>query len=162
SPPTPLPPAGGEGGNSSPLSPPGGRGVGGEGGGEQPISMFARQVRARRRLDTALTLAALQRSLGGSPPDMEGAAFLAPLAPVEDRLESEETPPEKELAEAQDRITECLARRLVARGQTNNPGFLVLNPCSFKRRVALELDGVRALPPLAGRSRRASSTVRRR
>ncbi|HEY7427807.1 MAG TPA: hypothetical protein VH682_26485 [Gemmataceae bacterium] len=119
-------------------------------GGEQPISMFARQVRGRRQLDTAWTLAALQRSLGGSLPEMEGTDFLTHLAHVEDRLESEETPPEKELTAAQDRIADSLAQRLVARGQANNPGFLVLNPCSFRRRVALELDGVRALPPLAG------------
>jgi hypothetical protein len=119
-------------------------------GGEQPISMFARQVRARRRLDTAWTLAALQRSLGGALPDADDGDFLTHLAHLEDRLESEGTPPEKELTEAQDRIAESLAQRLTARGQANNPGFLVLNPCSFKRRVALELDGVRALPPLAG------------
>src|SRR2546430_11913383 len=30
----------------------------------------------------------------------------------------------------------ALAGRLVARGQEGNPGFLVLNPCSFARRVA--------------------------
>ncbi|HEY7313536.1 MAG TPA: hypothetical protein VH643_29565 [Gemmataceae bacterium] len=133
---------------------------------EQPISMFARQVRARRRLDTAWTLAALLRGLGGALPEVEcgrdarapergrparqGDDFLTYLSRIEDRLESEETPPEKELTEAQDRIAENLAQRLVARGQTNNPGFLVLNPCSFKRRVALELEGVRALPPLGG------------
>ena len=138
------------GGESETPSPP----LGGEGwvrgGGEQPISMFARQVRARRRIDTAWTLAALQRSLGGPLPEVEQADFLAHLAHIEDRLESEETPPEKELAEAQAQIAECLAQRLTARGQANNPGFVVLNPCSFKRRVALELEGVRALPPLAG------------
>lgn len=119
-------------------------------GGEQPISMFARQVRARRRLDTAWTLAALQRSLGGSLPNAEGGDFLTELAHLEDRLESETTPPDTELAQAQARIAESLAQRLVARGQANNPGFLVLNPCSFKRRVALDLEGVRALPPLGG------------
>ncbi len=143
-------------------------------GGEQPISMFARQVRARRRLDTAWTLAALQHSLGGALPDVtlpgnshcrfagsgEPAALAAGwtnltsfsehLASLEDRLESETTTPEKELTEAQERIAECLAQRLTVRGQVNNPGFLVLNPCSFKRRVALELEGVRSLPPLAG------------
>lgn len=116
-------------------------------GGEQPVSMFARQVRARRRLDTIWTLAALQRGLGGTLPEDD---FLAQLSRIEDRLESEETPPDKELTEAQDRIAEMLARRLTARGQADNPGFLVLNPCSFKRRVALELEGVRSLPPLGG------------
>jgi hypothetical protein len=135
-------------------------------GGEQPISMFARHLRARRRLDTAWTLAALQHSLGGAPSDMAngrrpsageadqpasaGRAPLEYLASLEDRLESEETPPEKELAEMQAQLAENLAQRLTARGQPNNPGFLVLNPCSFKRRVALELEGVRSLPSLGG------------
>jgi hypothetical protein len=119
-------------------------------GGEQPISMFARHVRARRRLDSAWTLAALQHSLGGSLPAVEGGDFLTHLTHLEDRLESEETPLDKELAEAQARIAEILAQRLTARGQANNPGFLVLNPCSFKRRVALELEGVHSLPPLGG------------
>jgi hypothetical protein len=119
-------------------------------GGEQPISMFARQVRARRRLDTAWTLAALQHCLGGSLPTVEGDDLLTHLCRLEDRLESEETPPEKELTEAQAKIGEVLAKRLTSRGQAHNPGFLVLNPCSFKRRVALELEGVRVLPPLGG------------
>jgi hypothetical protein len=119
-------------------------------GGEQPISIFARHVRSRRRLDTVWTLAALQHSLGGSLPDVDGGAFLTHLNRLEDRLESRDTLPEKELAEVQARIAESLARRLTTRSQTDNPGFLVLNPCSFKRRVALELEGMRSLPPLGG------------
>jgi alpha-mannosidase len=119
-------------------------------GGEQPISMFARHMRARRRLDTAWTLAALQQSLGGSLPARDGSDFLTHLARLEDQLERQETPPEKELSEAQAGIAECLAQRLTAHGRTNNPGFLILNPCGFKRRVALELEGVRSLPPLGG------------
>ncbi|HTU21110.1 MAG TPA: hypothetical protein VMG10_23860 [Gemmataceae bacterium] len=139
-------------------------------GGEQPISMFARQVRARRKVDTAWTLAALQRSLGGSLPTVisqafqpdgsigqagkpdlrEGGDFLTHLTHLADRLESEAAPPEKELTETLERIAEELSQRLTARGQANNPGFLVLNPCSFRRRVALELEGVRSLPPLGG------------
>jgi hypothetical protein len=119
-------------------------------GGDQPVSMFARLVRARRRIDTAWTLAALQRSLGGSLPDFEGTDLLTRLAHVEDRLESEANPPEEELTALQASVADSLAQRLVARGQESNPGFLVLNPCSFKRRVNLELEGVRALPPLDG------------
>src|SRR5579875_2775521 len=48
-------------------------------GGEQPISMFARHLRARRRLDTIWTLAALQHSLGGAMPDVEEGDFLTYL-----------------------------------------------------------------------------------
>jgi hypothetical protein len=117
--------------------------------GEDPISMFARQVRARRRLDTAWTLAALLRSLGGRPPDLEGGDFLARLSQLEDRLEGDPTSSPEELESAQARVAEALAQRLVSRGAAQ-PGYLVLNPCSFKRRVALELGGVTALPPLGG------------
>ena len=38
---------------------------------------------------------------------------------------------------AQQEAAQALAKRLVARG-ANQPGFLVLNPCSYKRRVVLE------------------------
>ena len=47
----------------------------------------------------------------------------------------------EELIKAQDQAAAALARRLTARGQPDNPGYLVLNPCSFNRRVALELGG---------------------
>ena len=30
------------------------------------------------------------------------------------------------------------------------PGYLVINPCSFTRRVALELDGMSGVVPLEG------------
>jgi hypothetical protein len=118
-------------------------------GGEQPISMFARQIRARRRVDTMWTLAALQQSLvGTATKDLDNLCEV--LSHLEQRVECEELPPEKELLETQQALAESLAQRLTARGQANNPGFLVLNPCSFKRRVALELEGVPSLPPLGG------------
>ena len=47
----------------------------------------------------------------------------------------------------QDEAAAALARRLTARGQANSPGYLVLNPCSFNRRVALELGGLSAAIP---------------
>src|SRR5581483_7368018 len=78
-------------------------------GGERPISMFARHVRARRRLDTAWTLAALQHSLGGSLPAVESGDFLTHLAHLEDGLESDETLLEKELTQVQEQIAEALA-----------------------------------------------------
>jgi hypothetical protein len=116
---------------------------------QHPISMFAHHVRARRRLDTAWTLAALHRSLGGQLPEVEGAPFLDHLAQLEDRLESAEDASGEALNAAQARVAEALAGRLVARGQANQPGYLVLNPCSFKRRVALELPDVAAPLPVA-------------
>jgi alpha-mannosidase len=117
--------------------------------GDEPISMFARQVRGRRRLDTAWTLAALLRSLGGRLPDVAGEDFVAHLAHLEDRFESDANLSPEDLESAQARVAEALAQRLVSRG-AGRPGYLVLNPCSFKRRVALDLGGVTALPPLGG------------
>jgi hypothetical protein len=116
-----------------------------------PVSGFVRQVRGRRRLDTAWTLAALLRGLKGQPPDVEGLAFEDWLGCLEDRFEAdEEGVPAEELLSAQNRVADALAQRLVARGQPGNPGYLVLNPCGFTRRVALELAGVGAAPPVGG------------
>jgi hypothetical protein len=121
----------------------------GEGTGET-ISMFARQLRTRRQLDTAWTLAALYRGLGGQLPRADGADFSTHLTELEKRLESGDRLACDEVTAAQTHAAEVLAQRLVARGPANQPGYIVLNPCSFKRRVALDLNGVSALPPLAG------------
>src|SRR5262249_4626060 len=43
-----------------------------------------------------------------------------------------------------------LADRIQARAADGQPGLLVFNPCSFTRRVALELDGVRGPIPVEG------------
>ncbi len=130
------------------------------GGGEQgtpsryrapnPVSAFARQQRGRRRLDAAWALAALLRSLGGQVGAVEGQPFEEWLRKLEDRFESQQDPTPEQLLQAQDLAAAALAQRLIARGQENNPGFLVLNPCSFARRVALDLPGVAAPLPLAG------------
>jgi hypothetical protein len=106
-----------------------------------PIAGFPRQARLRRRLDTCLTLAALYRGLarGDAIPDLA-----ARLAALEDRLESGEGGAVEELNALQTQVAGALARRLVARGTEGRPGFLVLNPCSFKRRVLAEMPGVSA------------------
>jgi hypothetical protein len=112
-----------------------------------PISGFARQLRLRRRLDTCLTLAALYRGLARTDALPNCAATLSAL---EDRLESGEAGAAEELNDLLKKVGEALAGRLVARGPENRPGFLVLNPCSFKRRVLAELPGVSAPLPLGG------------
>ncbi len=114
----------------------------------EPVSGFARQLRARRRLDTAWSLTALHRALGGDAAD--GAPADSELSRLEDRLESEPDFPVEELIKIQDGAAAALARRLTARGQADNPGYLVLNPCSFNRRVALELSGLSAPIPQGG------------
>jgi hypothetical protein len=69
---------------------------------------------------------------------------------LEDRVEGEPISPIEELIKAQDEAAATLARRLTARGQPDNPGYLVLNPCSFNRRVALELGGLVGPIPQGG------------
>lgn len=136
----------------------------------QPISGFAAQVRTRRRLETAWTLAALYRGLGGKPA-AEGESLEARLARVEDRLEGQAAPavatsgppvsPDAqkptskplvataaaEIHELQQEAAQALAQRLVARG-AQQPGYMILNPCGFKRRVVLELPDLTDLLPL--------------
>jgi hypothetical protein len=116
---------------------------------EGAVNGFALQVRARRRLDTAWTLTALHRALTGRP-GAEGDPLECRLTELEDRTEAAATPPTDELMEVQRLTAETLARRLVAHGQENNPGYLVLNPCSFTRRVVVELEGVAAPLPVGG------------
>src|SRR5262249_22011980 len=61
-----------------------------------------------------------------------------------------EAPFAVELAEAQKEAAEALARRLLARATADTPGYLVLNPCSFNRRLALELPDTPGPLPVGG------------
>jgi alpha-mannosidase len=113
-----------------------------------PVSGFAAQLRGRRRLDAAWTYTAVLRALGGQAEAVAGEAFADHLAALEDRFEAGPPVAAEELTAAHDAAAGALAKRLVARGQPDNPGYLLLNPCGFTRRVALELPGV--VPPAAG------------
>ena len=53
----------------------------------------------------------------------------------------------------------ALAKRLVARGAPGTEGYLVLNPCSFIRRLALELPDVTSAVPVGGAADQASLAV---
>jgi hypothetical protein len=101
-----------------------------------PVSGFAHRLRVRRQLDTAWSLAALYRSMGGRVAGEET------LAELEDRFESERGA-DKEIAATLNTIATALAGRLCARGAPGQSGFLVLNPCAFNRRVTLELNDAR-------------------
>jgi hypothetical protein len=113
----------------------------------EPVSGFARQVRLRRRLDTTWTLAALYRGLRGRSDSLNLDASLAAL---EDEIETTGADPGPALAEVENTAAGALAERLLSRATTDTPGFLVLNPCSFTRRVALELEGILGPLPLTG------------
>lgn len=114
-----------------------------------PISFFARHVRARRRLDAACTFAALYQGLGGALPTHGDLSLSHYLKQVEDRLESAAEPSQEEASAAHELTANALAQRLVSRGEPN-PGFLVLNPCSYSRRLALELENLPAGAAVAG------------
>lgn len=113
-----------------------------------PVSGFAKQQRQRRRLDAAFGFAALLRAAGAGAATAELTALEKDLADCEDRFESgdESASP----LEMERRAAQLLANRLQARAESNMPGFLLLNPCSFVRRLALELDGVTGPIPVEG------------
>jgi alpha-mannosidase len=119
-----------------------------------PINDFAAQVRGRRKLDAAWTFTALLRALGGQIEPVEGTPFVQYLSGLEDRFESLSQYTGQTMTEqvqlAMDQAAGALARRLVARGQPNSPGYLILNPCSFIRRVTLELPGYTTPVPVGG------------
>ncbi|HEY2784421.1 MAG TPA: hypothetical protein VGJ05_05545, partial [Fimbriiglobus sp.] len=122
-----------------------------------PVSGFVRHLRLRRRIDAAYTYAALYRSLSLEAPDE--AETLAALDRVEDAIETrgEDVGPVDEtdalsaqLESLEAQTAQRLADRILARSEPNRPGYLVLNPCGFPRRVALELDGSAGPIPVNG------------
>lgn len=122
-----------------------------EGHVSQPVSWFARHTRSRRRLDTLWTMAALHQGLAGNR-DTLGAH--ARLQDLEDRVETcpigESEGIEAAFSALQTEIGGALAERLLARATASTPGYLVLNPCNFIRRVALEVDVTGTALPVAG------------
>ncbi|HYV36881.1 MAG TPA: hypothetical protein VE988_14325 [Gemmataceae bacterium] len=116
-----------------------------------PVSGFANQIRLRRRLDTCWTLAALHRGLAGLN---DTQRIEKPLQALEDQLEqvAANTVASEllsEFATLETQIACTLADRLLARAQNQQPGYLILNPCGFARRLALELDSIGPPMPVA-------------
>jgi alpha-mannosidase len=118
------------------------------------VSAFAAHARTRRRLDAAWTLAAVNRCLSAAGPTEEETALLDQLKRAEDEIETtglDLIPGDAARGVAyEDPWAKKLADRLQLRAADNLPGFLLLNPCAFTRRVALELDGVTGPLPLEG------------
>jgi hypothetical protein len=119
--------------------------------GGAPVSWFPRHLKRRRRLDSARTVAALHRALGG-PFD---ADLHAELDRLEERIEREQDVSAEELAQAERTAATPLADRLLARAATDRRGLLLLNPCAFARRAALERDGFATVPSAGGPVRAA-------
>lgn len=113
-----------------------------------PVSAFAQHARARRRIDACWTYAALLRSLAGAA---DGLQVSAELEALEDAFEKDGPGGAAPgLEEMEHRITTGLAERLQARAAPDQPGSLLLNPCAYARRLALELEGAGAPLPVGG------------
>jgi hypothetical protein len=118
-----------------------------------PVSGFASHVRMRRRMDTCWTLAAIHRGLAGrtDPQRIEKT-----LSDLEDQVERSGTTPtdgaalNARMAEMEAQVANTLAARLLSRATSEEPGYLLLNQCSYIRRVALELDGAQHPLPITG------------
>jgi hypothetical protein len=113
----------------------------------QAVSAFSGHVRRRRRFDTAWSLAALHRGLTGraDPSTSEDR-----LRALEDRVEGMGDEPGSDLTDIEQQTAEALANRLLARASGTTPGYLLLNPCSFARRVALTLPELQAPVAVGG------------
>jgi hypothetical protein len=114
-------------------------------GGHQ-VTQFSRAIRGRRQVDTAWTIAALNRALAGPE---SGEDVLKRLGDLEDRSETGENT-DGELAQVLTELGQALSDRLLANAPGSQQGFLLINPCSFARRVPLEVDGVTAPLPITG------------
>jgi hypothetical protein len=113
-----------------------------------PVSGFAQRVRQRRLLDTAWTLSAIHRALVGSEPDSHERTLTDLEGHAEIAGESSELAP---LIEDANKVAaDKLASRLLARAGYDTPGYLLLNPCGFTRRAALELDDLVGAIPIGG------------
>lgn len=113
---------------------------------ESPVSMFPRHLRARRRLDACWTYAALHRSLSG----VRDTLNVEPaIEAAEKQLERTMSLP-AELDDLEKRVAGALAERLQSRAAANQPGWMLLNPCGFARRAAVELDAGAHPLPVAG------------
>ena len=136
-----------------------------------PVSGFARHLRLRRRLDSALHPGrAAPQPDADRCPTSDGA--LERLDELEDAIETRgaDTPIAElrgrtalglgdwpgrrsdELEPSSCRESEWakrLADRIQARSADGQPGLMVFNPCGFARRVALELDGFAGPIPVA-------------
>lgn len=102
------------------------------------VSGFARQLRQRRRLDAAWTYTAIHRVLGVGAQAENASTLEADLNRIESKLETGTTPL-PEVTEAEGRAAALLADRLQAKASPHTPGYMLLNPCSFIRRMSVEL-----------------------
>jgi alpha-mannosidase len=112
-----------------------------------PITGLAAHHRQRRSLDATSTVLAMAHGLG-IPLESNGEALLPKLRALEDDLERGKLD-SGALENLRQQACALLANRLVSRGP-KQPGYLLLNPCSFTRRVVVDLPGCTDLLPVEG------------
>jgi hypothetical protein len=116
---------------------------------ERPVSRFAEHARGRRAVENACTLAGLHRGVSRAA---SSAELQAQCAQAEDVFERGEAEADALVHAAEQAALAKLAERLLARAAGETPGHLLLNTCSFARRVAVELKGVRTPLPAPARA----------
>src|SRR5262249_28130200 len=110
----------------------------------------ARHLRQRRRLDSALGHLALLGGLGAGAMASSAASLQDELERLEQKLEGEPACVIPELVEAEQKAGKLLAERLQVKSADGNPGFMLLNSCSFVRRMSVELEAVAGPIPVEG------------
>jgi hypothetical protein len=121
-----------------------------EAGSERPVSFFAARARQRRRIETMWTLSAFVRGLLGTDDSLRVEDRAAEL---EDEIEGATGAPSgasPEWSALEENVGATVAERLLARATETERGYLLLNPCSFPRRIALELPVAGPPVPVAG------------
>jgi hypothetical protein len=103
------------------------------------VSGHSNHLRKRRRLDAAWSFLAIHRALGAGPAPTQSSSIEQRLRVIEAQLEQGEAKTE-ELAAAEMDTARLLADRLQSKSADGPPGYVLLNPCSFVRRLSLELN----------------------
>ncbi|MEZ6139437.1 MAG: hypothetical protein R3B84_02595 [Zavarzinella sp.] len=111
-----------------------------------PVSAFARFTQYRREIDIRQTFAAIHRALNPTWGAEDHSAW-EKLQATEKSLESSHLL-ENDSVNSQSHMywPEALANRIQSRSAPNTPGWLVLNPCAFTRRVAVDLEQSGRIP----------------
>ncbi len=119
-----------------------------------PVSYFASHVKERRSLDVTRTLGAMLRGLAGSGDTLRQEANLAAIEDIFEKTGA--LGPALENVERSS--MEALAAKLLSRAPEATPGRLLINPCGYARRIALELPHHGEPLPLGGPLKAAQFT----
>lgn len=114
------------------------------------VSAFPRHYRQRRRLDMAWGCLALLHGLGPGGLRSSADDLQERLTEREREVESNWGTPQPDLIALEQQAAGLLAQRLQSRAEDNRPGYMLLNPCSFTRRLAVELDDLPEPIPIDG------------